>query len=151
MGCAHLRSSANALIARLSSFLHCFRPNNDEATELLRTSRPSAFHLHVLLARLSSFIHHSPPESDSPDKIHQLAMSSQLDPRVFLAHLSSFLPRPRLGTDEGAETHFPPPLSSRPDALISRLRSQPHTNEEIEHSKYIHNYTSYTNAPIGYI
>ncbi|KAG2151597.1 WD40-repeat-containing domain protein [Suillus bovinus] len=135
VGGAHLHSSANAFLARLSSLLHSFQPENGEATELPQTSRPSAFHPHALLARLSSHLHHFRPENNAPDELQQLSTPSQLDPHVLLARLSSFLPRPRLGTDEEAEPH-PTSFSSRPDALFSRLyslfRSQPHTNEEIE-------------------
>ncbi|KIK45760.1 hypothetical protein CY34DRAFT_495923 [Suillus luteus UH-Slu-Lm8-n1] len=55
---------------------------------------------------------------------------------AFLARFSSHRHRSRLNTGEGAKSHPTMPLSSRPDALITRLssrfRSQPHTNEEIE-------------------
>jgi hypothetical protein len=101
MGGAHPHHSVNALLARLRSLLHRFRPDNGELTELQQPSTPS-----------------------------------RVDPRVLLARLSSFLHRPRLNTDEEAEPHPTTPLSSRSDALISRLtslfRSQPHNNEEIE-------------------
>ncbi|KAG2034663.1 hypothetical protein BDR03DRAFT_964628 [Suillus americanus] len=69
MGSANPYSSVNALLARLSSLLHRFRPNNGEATELPQHSRLSAFHSHALLARLSSFIHRPPPENDAPDEL----------------------------------------------------------------------------------
>ncbi|KAG2738128.1 hypothetical protein P692DRAFT_201798607, partial [Suillus brevipes Sb2] len=134
---AHPHSSVNALLARLSSLLHRFRPNNGEP-ELPQSSRPSAFHIHIhaLLARLSPLIHRSPPENDPPDELQQPSTPSRLDPRVLLARLSSFLHRSQLNTDEEAESHPTPPLSSHSDALITRLsslfRSQPHTNEEIE-------------------
>ncbi|KAG2034648.1 hypothetical protein BDR03DRAFT_1093644 [Suillus americanus] len=63
-------------------------------------------------------------------------MPSRLDPHALLARLSSLFTRSRLNTNEEAEPHPITPSSSRPDALISWLssvlRSQPHTNEEIE-------------------
>ncbi|KAG1867762.1 quinon protein alcohol dehydrogenase-like superfamily [Suillus subluteus] len=136
MGGAHPHSSANALLARLSSLLHRFRPDSGETTQLPQPSRPSGFHPHVLLARLTSLIHRSPPENVAPDELQQPSTPSQADPRVFLGRLSSFFPRPRLGTDEEAEPQPTTPSSSRPDALISWLSSifpsQPHANEEIE-------------------
>ncbi|KAG1837573.1 quinon protein alcohol dehydrogenase-like superfamily [Suillus subalutaceus] len=136
MGGAHPHSSVNALLARLSSLLHRFRPDSGETTELPQPSKLSGFHPHALLARLSSFIHRSPPENDAPDELQQPSMPSRLDPHVLLAHLSSLLSRSRHGTDEEAEPQPITPSSSHPDALISWLssvfRSQPHTNEEIE-------------------
>ncbi|KAG2737622.1 WD40 repeat-like protein, partial [Suillus brevipes Sb2] len=136
MGGAHPHPSANALLARLASLLHRFRPDNGESTELPQPSRPSAFHIHALLARLSSLIHSSPPENDAPDELQQPSTPSRVDPRVLLARLSSFLHRSRLNTDEEAEPHPTTPLNSRSDPLISRLtsffRSQPHANEDIE-------------------
>jgi hypothetical protein len=136
MGGAHPHSSVNALLARLSSLLHRFRPDNGESTQLPQPSKPSAFHIHALLARLSSLIHSSPSENDAPDELQQPSTPSRVGPRVFLARLSSFLHRSRLNTDKEAESQSTTPLSSRPDALISRLsslfRSQPHTDEEIE-------------------
>jgi hypothetical protein len=136
MGGAHPHPSANALLARLASLLHRFRPHNGESTELPQPSRPSAFHIHALLARLSSLIHSSPPENDAPDELQQPSTPSRVDPRVLLARLSTLLHRSRLNTDEEAEPHPTTPSSSRSDPLISRLtslfRSQPHANEDIE-------------------
>ncbi|KIK45762.1 hypothetical protein CY34DRAFT_801228 [Suillus luteus UH-Slu-Lm8-n1] len=133
---AHPHSSVNALLARLSSLLHCFRSDNGESTELPQPSRHLAFHIHALLARLSALIHSSPSENDAPDEHQQPSTPLWVDPRVLLARLSAFLHRSRLNTDEEAESHHTTPLSSRPDELITRLsspfRSQPHTNEEIE-------------------
>ncbi|KAG2136582.1 uncharacterized protein EDB93DRAFT_775573 [Suillus bovinus] len=97
-------SSANELLARLSS-LHRSRPKNGEATELPQPSRLSASHSHSLITRLSSFIHRSSPENDVSDELQQSSTPSLLDPHVLLARLSSFLPRPRLGTNEEAESH----------------------------------------------
>jgi hypothetical protein len=135
MGGAHPHSSVNALLVRLSSLLHRFRPDNGESTELPQPSRPLAFHIHALLARLSLLIHLSPPENDAPD-LQQPSTPLRVDPRVLLARLSSFLHRSQLKTDEEAESHSTTPLNSRPDAPITRLsslfRSHPHTNEEIE-------------------
>jgi hypothetical protein len=131
---AHPHSSVNVLLARLSSLLHRFRPDNGEP-ELPQLSRSLAFHIDALLARLSLLIHLSPPENDAPD-LQQPPTPSRVDPRVLLARLSLFLHRSRLNTDEEAESHSTTPLNSRPDALITRLsslfRSQPHPNEEIE-------------------
>jgi hypothetical protein len=139
MGGAHPHSSVNALLSRLSSLLHRFRPENGESTELPQPSRLSAFHIHALLARLSSLIHSSPSENDAPDELQQPSTPSRVDPRVLLARISSFLHRSRLNTDEKAESHPTTPSSSNPDALITRLsslfRSQPHTDEEIEHAQ----------------
>ncbi|KAG1870904.1 hypothetical protein F4604DRAFT_855900 [Suillus subluteus] len=136
MGGAHLHSSANVLLARLSSLLHRFRPDSGETTQLSQPSRPSGFHPHVLLARLTSLIHRSPPENVAPDELQQPSTPSQADPCVLLARLSSLFPRPRLSTDEEAEPQPTTPSSSRPDALISWLsslfRSEPHANDEIE-------------------
>ncbi|KAG2753741.1 hypothetical protein P692DRAFT_20226192 [Suillus brevipes Sb2] len=136
MGGPHPHSTVNALLARLSSLFHRFRPENDESTELPQPSRDLAFHIHALLARLSALIHRSPPETDAPDELQQPSTHLRVDPRVLLARLSSFLHRSRLDTDEEAESYHTMPSSSRSDALITRLsslfRSQPHTNEEIE-------------------
>ncbi|KAG2751533.1 WD40 repeat-like protein [Suillus brevipes Sb2] len=136
MGRAHPHSSVNALLARLSSLLHRFRPDNGESAELPQPSRHLAFHIHALIARLSALIHRSPPETDAPDEPQQPSTPSRVDSRVLLARISSFLHRSRLNTDEEAESHRTTPLSSRPGALITRLsslfHSQPHTNEEIE-------------------
>ncbi|KAG1867770.1 hypothetical protein F4604DRAFT_922043 [Suillus subluteus] len=136
MGGAHPHSSVNALLTRLSSLLHRFKPLNGEAPELPQCSRLSVLHLHALLARLSLFIHRSPPENDTPDELQQTSVPSRLDPHVLLAHLSSLLSRSRPNTDEEAEPHPTMPSSSRPDAFISRLsslfRSHPRTNEEIQ-------------------
>ncbi|KAG2753745.1 hypothetical protein P692DRAFT_201784823, partial [Suillus brevipes Sb2] len=136
IGGAHPHSSINALLARLSSLLHRFRPDNGESTEFPQPSRHLAFHIHALLARLSALIHRSPPETDAADELQQPSTPSRVDPRVLLARLSSFLHRSRLNTDDEAESHHTTPLSSRSDPLITRLsslfRSQPHTNEEIE-------------------
>ncbi|KAG2753638.1 WD40 repeat-like protein [Suillus brevipes Sb2] len=136
VGGSHHYPSVNALLTRLSSLLHRFRPDNGESTELPQPSRPSALHMRALLARLSSLIHSSPSENDAPDELQQPSTPSRVDPRVLLARLSLFLHRPQLNTDEEAEPHPTTPLSSRSDALISRLtslfRSQPHVNEEIE-------------------
>ncbi|KAG1759788.1 hypothetical protein EDD22DRAFT_124669 [Suillus occidentalis] len=136
MGSAHPHSSVNALLTRLSSLLHRFRPEDGEAKELPQPSRPSAFHPHALLARFSSLIHSSPPENDAQDELQPPSRSSRSDPRVLLARLSSLFPRSQLNTDDKAEPHPTTPLSSRPDALINRLsslfRSQPHANEEIK-------------------
>jgi hypothetical protein len=132
----HPHPPVNALLARLSSLLHRFRPDNGKATELPQHSRPSAFHLHALLARLSSLIHRSPPESDAQNELQQSSTHLRLYPHVLLARLFSLSPWSRLGTDEEAEPHCTVPSSSRPGALISQLsslfRSQPHTHEEIE-------------------
>ncbi|KAG2737277.1 hypothetical protein P692DRAFT_201875073 [Suillus brevipes Sb2] len=136
MGSAHPQSSVNALLTRLSSLLHHFRPENGEAPELPQPSKSSVFHLHALLARFSSLIHSSPPENDAQDELQPPSMSSRSDPRVLLARLSSLFPRSQLNTDDEAEPRPTTPSSSRPDPLISRLsslfRSQPHANEEIE-------------------
>ncbi|KIK33007.1 hypothetical protein CY34DRAFT_813916 [Suillus luteus UH-Slu-Lm8-n1] len=135
MGGSHPHSSVNAL-SRLSSLIHRFRPENGEAKELSQPSRPSTFHPHALLARLSSLIHSSPPENDAQDELQPPSKSSQSDPDVLLARLSSHSPRSRLNTSNEAEPRPTTPLSSHPNALISRLtslfRSQPHANEEIE-------------------
>jgi hypothetical protein len=132
----HPHPPVNALLARLSSLLHRFRPDNGKATELPQHSRPSAFHLHALLARLSSLIHRSPPERDAQNELQQSSTHLRLYPHVLLARLFSRSPRSRFGTDEEAEPHCTVPSSSRPGALISQLsslfRSQPHTHEEIE-------------------
>jgi len=127
---AHPHSSSNGLLARLSSLVHRFRPNNGEANEHLQPSRPSAFYPHALLARLSSLIYPVASENDAP---------SMLDPHVLLARISSLFPRSRLNTDEEAEPHLTTPLSPRPDAIISRLsslfRSRSHINNELELSQ----------------
>ncbi|KAG1894688.1 uncharacterized protein F5891DRAFT_1061712, partial [Suillus fuscotomentosus] len=135
MGGAHPHSSVNALFARLSSLLHRFRPQNNEANEILQTSRPSALRSRALLARLSSLLHRFRSEADAPDELQQPSTPSRSDPHVLVAHRSSFWPRPQLCTDEEAKPHPTTPFSSRPDALISRLssffRSQPHTEDEL--------------------
>ncbi|KAG2032336.1 WD40-repeat-containing domain protein [Suillus americanus] len=135
MGGAH---PENALLARFSSILRRFRPDNGETTKLPQHSSPSAFHLHALLTRLLPLTHHSPPGSDAPNELQKSSTPLRLDPRALLARLSSLFPRSRLGTDE-AEPHPTVPLSSRSGALISQLsslfRSQPHTIEEIELSQ----------------
>ncbi|KIK45764.1 hypothetical protein CY34DRAFT_495835 [Suillus luteus UH-Slu-Lm8-n1] len=124
IGAAHPHSTVITLLARLSSL---FEPDPPQ---------PLRPYIHALLARLSLLIHRSPPENDAPDELQQLPTPSRVDPRVLLARLSSFLHRSRLNTDEEVESHLTAPLSSRSDALITRLsslfRSPPHTNEEIE-------------------
>jgi hypothetical protein len=119
MGGAHPHSSVNALLARLSSLLHRFRPDNGESIKLPQPSSPSMFHPHALLTRLSSLLHRSPPENATPDELQQPSTPSQLDPCVLLARLSSLLHHSRLNTDEEAEPHPSTPLSSHPNALIS--------------------------------
>ncbi|KIK43473.1 hypothetical protein CY34DRAFT_710664 [Suillus luteus UH-Slu-Lm8-n1] len=92
------------------------------------------------MAKQQNFRNHqglrSPPENDAQDELQPPSRSSRSDPRVLLARLSSLFPRSQLNTDDEAELHPTTPLSSRPDALISRLsslfRSQPHANEEIK-------------------
>ncbi|KAG2359756.1 WD40-repeat-containing domain protein [Suillus spraguei] len=132
-----VHSSVNPLLARLSSFLQRSRSAKGEAAELQQTpERSSVFHLHALLVRLSSLLHRSPPENDLPDELQQSSIPSWLHPRVLLAHLSSLFPQSLLNTDEEAEPHSTKSSSSHSTALISRLssflRSQPHTNDEIE-------------------
>jgi hypothetical protein len=133
---AHPHPTENALLARLFSLFHRVRSDNGRSTELPQPSRPSAFHIHALLARLSSLIHSSPSENDTTDELQQPSTPWRVDPRVLLARLSSFLHRSRLNTDEEAEPHPITPLSSRSDALTSRLTSifrfQSHANEDIE-------------------
>ncbi|KIK45778.1 hypothetical protein CY34DRAFT_496410 [Suillus luteus UH-Slu-Lm8-n1] len=111
MSGAHPHSSVNVLLARLSSLLHRFRPNNGESNEPPQPSRPSVFHIHALLARLSALIHSSPSENGAPNELQQPSTPLRVDPH------------------KEAESHPTPPLSSRPDALITRLsslfRSQP--------------------------
>lgn len=120
MGGAHPHSRVNALLARLVSPLHHFRPKNGEATELSQPSRLSVFHPHSLHTRLSSLFHRSSPENDASDELQGPSTPSL----------------PPLNADEEAEPHPTLPLSSPPNALISRLssrfRSQPYTNEGIE-------------------
>ncbi|KAG1730723.1 hypothetical protein EDD22DRAFT_400136 [Suillus occidentalis] len=131
IGGAHPHSSVNALLTRLFSLLHRFRPDNGEP----ELPQPSRLYIHALLARLSLLIYRSPPENDAPDELQQPSTSSRVDPRALLVRLSSFLHRSQLITDEEAESHPTTPLSSRSDALITRLsslfRSPPRTNEEL--------------------
>ncbi|KAG2056217.1 hypothetical protein BDR06DRAFT_1006325 [Suillus hirtellus] len=114
MGGVHPHPSVNALLARICSLLHHFRPDNGELIEPRQPLRPSVFHSLAPLARLSSFIPSSPPENDAP------STSSRLDP---------------------PELHPTTPLSSHPDALrvISRLtsffHSQTHISDELELSQ----------------
>ncbi|KAG2343321.1 hypothetical protein BDR05DRAFT_310617 [Suillus weaverae] len=136
MGDAHPHSSASALLARLASLLHRFRPNNHDANKLPQPPTLSGLHPRVLLARLSSLIHSSPPENDAPNELQQPSTPSRFDPHALFARLSSLLPRSRRNTDEEIDPHPTTPSGSRPDALMNILsslfRSQPHTNEEIE-------------------
>ncbi|KAG1735660.1 hypothetical protein EDD22DRAFT_352166 [Suillus occidentalis] len=127
-------SSAIALLARLASVLHCFRPDNADANE---PSQPLTLS-HVLFARLSSVIHRPPAENDAPNEFQQPSTSSWLHSYAILARLSSFFPRSQLDTEE-TEPHTVTPSRSCPNALMdllsSRFRSQHHTNEEIELSR----------------
>ncbi|KAG2343328.1 WD40 repeat-like protein [Suillus weaverae] len=138
-GDAHPHSSARALLARLTSPLHRFRPNNNDANELPRPPTLSGLHPHVLFARLSSLIHRSPPENDVPNELQQPSTPSRFDSHALFVRLSSLLPRSRRSTDEEIDPHPTTPSGSRPDALMDLLssffRSQPYTNEEIELSQ----------------
>ncbi|KAG2338249.1 WD40 repeat-like protein [Suillus weaverae] len=68
-GDAHPHSSASALLVRLASLLHRFRPNNHDANEIPQPSTLSGLHPRVLFARLSSLIHCSPPENDASNEL----------------------------------------------------------------------------------
>ncbi|KAG2038630.1 WD40-repeat-containing domain protein [Suillus americanus] len=141
MGNDHPHSSASTLLARLSSLLHRFRPNNADATELPQPSTPSGLHPLVMFSRLSSLIHRSPPENDASNELQPHSTPSRLlDLRALLAGLSSLWPHSRLNTDGEIQPHPTTHSGSRSDALIDRLsslfRPQPHTNEEIQLSQY---------------
>ncbi|KAG2345516.1 WD40 repeat-like protein [Suillus weaverae] len=138
-GDAHPHSSASALLARLASRIHRFRPNNHDANEPPQPPTLSGLHPYVLFARLSSFVHRSLPENDAPNELQQPSTLSRLDLHALLARLSPLLPRSRRNTDDEIDPHPTTPSDSRPDALrdllSSLFRSQPHTNEEIELSQ----------------
>ncbi|KAG1720914.1 WD40-repeat-containing domain protein [Suillus occidentalis] len=137
-GGAHPHSSANALLARLASLLHRFRPDNADANEPSQPPMLSVLHLRVLFARLSSLIHRSPAENDAPNELQQPSTSSRLHLHAILVSLSSLFPHSQLNTEE-TESHTVTPSRSRPNALMgllsSRFRSQHHTSEEIELSQ----------------
>jgi hypothetical protein len=126
--------SSNALLTRLASLLHHFRPNNAEATELPQSITPSVLHPRVLLGHLTSLFHRSPPQNDEANEPQQPSTPSGSDIHALFARLSSLFPGSRL--DEGTEPHPPTPLSSGSDALIdilsSLFRTQRRTSEEIE-------------------
>ncbi|KAG1884180.1 hypothetical protein F4604DRAFT_241738 [Suillus subluteus] len=133
-GGTHPHSSPSALLTRLASLLHRFRPNNAEATGLPQPPTPSMLHPRVLLGHLSSLFHRSLPKNDEENEPQQPSTPSGLDLHALFARLSSLLPRSRL--DEETEPHPTTPSSSRPDALVDLLsslfRAQHRTNEELE-------------------
>ncbi|KAG1796002.1 WD40-repeat-containing domain protein [Suillus plorans] len=101
------------------------------------TTSPIGTHPHFSVNALrSSFLRRFRPKNDEATELPEPSTPLRLDPHVLLASLSSFLPRLRPGTDEESEPYPTIPFSSRLDALFSRLspplRSQPHTNENVE-------------------
>ncbi|KAG1865797.1 quinon protein alcohol dehydrogenase-like superfamily [Suillus subalutaceus] len=119
--------SSSSAFSRLSSFLHRFLPDSDDAIKPPQPPRPSGLHLRVIIVRLSSLIHRSPnPPTPSESRPHAL-----------LGRLSSLLPHSWLNTDPATEPPQPTtPSGSRSDIHIGRLsslfRSPPATNEQIE-------------------
>jgi hypothetical protein len=130
-------SSASALLARLASLLHHFRPDSADANEPLQPRTLSGLHLRELFARLSPLIRRSLPEYDAPKKLQQPSTSSRL--HVILARLSSLSPRSQLHTED-TKPHTVTPSRLRPNALkdilSSRFRSHHHTNQDIQLSQY---------------
>ncbi|KAG1750969.1 hypothetical protein EDD22DRAFT_251994 [Suillus occidentalis] len=132
-GGAHPHSSANAILARLASLLHHFRPNSAEPNEPLQPRTLSGLHLRVLFARLSPFIRRSLPEHDAPNELQQPSAPSRSHLHVTLARLSSLFPRSQFHTED-TEPHTVTRSRLRPNALMvllsSHFRSQHRTNEE---------------------
>ncbi|KIK33327.1 hypothetical protein CY34DRAFT_715811 [Suillus luteus UH-Slu-Lm8-n1] len=108
IGGAHPHSSASALIARLASLLHRFRPDHGNANELSQPPALSGSHPRSLFSRLSSLIYRSPRENHAPNELQQPSAPSRID------------------------LHAPLAIIRR---LSSIFRSQPHTNEDIELSQ----------------
>ncbi|KAG2758227.1 hypothetical protein P692DRAFT_201015139 [Suillus brevipes Sb2] len=121
-GSAHPHSSTSALLARLASLLHRFRPDNAEANEPSQPLTLSGLHLRVFFARLLSVIHRSPAENDAPNELQQPSTPSRLHLHALLARISSLFPRSQLSAEE-TESHTATPSRSRPDAVMSLLSS----------------------------
>jgi hypothetical protein len=85
MGGAHPYSSINALLARLSSLLHRYSPENDVPDELKQPPTPSRVDPRVLLA---SLLHRSRLNTDEEAESHPTTPSSS-HPDTLISRLSS--------------------------------------------------------------
>ncbi|KAG1758589.1 hypothetical protein EDD22DRAFT_564642 [Suillus occidentalis] len=137
-GGAHPHSSAGALLARLASLLHRFRPHDAEANKPSQSPTLLGLRPRVFFARLSSLIHRSPPQNDAPNELQQPSTPPRSHLHTILASLSSLFPRSQLDIED-IEHHTVTPSRLRPNALMgllsSRFHFQHHTNEEFELSQ----------------
>ncbi|KAG2094022.1 uncharacterized protein F5147DRAFT_720158 [Suillus discolor] len=98
MGGAHPHSSVNALLARLSSFVHRSSPENDAPDAVQQKYTPSLLDPRVLLARLGSLFPQSQLSTGEANEPHLTTpLSSHLDPPII--RLSSLF-RSQPHTDE---------------------------------------------------